>query len=113
MPSTCSTASRPPTRLVHLLVRPADGRRRPRRGAGLDWKTSLQELSAGRRPRRAGVQVIEAGPDHAKTFEAQVRIGQRRYGHGTGRNKKEAEQKAAETAYALSRRATATWAPVR
>lgn len=68
-------------------------------GAGLDWKTSLQELSA---ERGLGVPeyVIEAsGPDHMKSFTAQVRVGGGLYGHGVGRSKKEAEQQAAETAY--------------
>ncbi len=68
-------------------------------GAGLDWKTSLQELSAGR---CLGVPeyVIEAsGPDHMKSFTAQVRVGDQLYGHGVGRSKKEAEQQAAQTAY--------------
>ncbi|WP_370248896.1 ribonuclease III [Nocardioides sp.] len=68
-------------------------------GAGLDWKTSLQELAA---ERSLGVPeyVIEAeGPDHLKTFHARVRVGATLYGNGTGRSKKEAEQGAAETAY--------------
>jgi ribonuclease III len=68
-------------------------------GAGLDWKTSLQELSAD-----LGLGVPEylvgaSGPDHAKTFTAQVRVGDQVYGHGVGRSKKEAEQQAAETAW--------------
>jgi ribonuclease III len=68
-------------------------------GAGLDWKTSLQELSAD-----LGLGVPEylvgaSGPDHAKTFTAQVRVGEQVYGHGVGRSKKEAEQQAAETAW--------------
>ena len=68
-------------------------------GAGLDWKTSLQEISAHH---GLGVPdyVIEAdGPDHMKTFKAQVRVGDKLYGNGVGRSKKEAEQGAAETAY--------------
>ncbi|WP_425489402.1 ribonuclease III [Nocardioides piscis] len=74
-------------------------------GAGLDWKTSLQELSASL---ALGVPdyVIEAdGPDHMKTFVARVRVGGQFYGHGTGRSKKEAEQGAAATAYAELRAA--------
>ena len=43
---------------------------------------------------------LQAGPDHMKTFTAQVRVGPSLYGHGVGRSKKEAEQGAAETAYA-------------
>ncbi|KRV50985.1 ribonuclease III [Wenjunlia vitaminophila] len=68
-------------------------------GAGLDWKTSLQELTA-----TAGIGVpeygvTEEGPDHEKTFTATARVGGEAYGTGTGRSKKEAEQKAAETAW--------------
>jgi ribonuclease-3 len=43
--------------------------------------------------------IADEGPDHMKTFTAQVRVGDRRYGNGVGRSKKEAEQAAAETAY--------------
>ena len=38
-----------------------------------------------------------------KTFVARVRVGEQLYGNGTGRSKKQAEQGAAETAYARSR----------
>jgi ribonuclease-3 len=43
--------------------------------------------------------VSEAGPDHEKTFTAFARVGGSDYGSGSGRSKKEAEQKAAESAY--------------
>ena len=43
--------------------------------------------------------IASEGPDHMKTFTAQVRVGDQLYGHGIGRSKKEAEQLAAETAY--------------
>jgi ribonuclease-3 len=68
-------------------------------GAGLDWKTSLQELTA---TLGAGVPeyvVAEDGPDHAKTFEAQVLVGGVARGSGSGRSKKEAEQEAAANAW--------------
>jgi ribonuclease-3 len=68
-------------------------------GAGLDWKTSLQELSAEHGLGVPEYVIDDDGPDHAKTFTAQVQVGDRLYGHGTGRSKKEAEQQAAETAY--------------
>ena len=68
-------------------------------GAGLDWKTSLQELSAGHSLGVPEYVIQDEGPDHEKTFTAQVRVGSGLYGHGTGRSKKEAEQQAAETAY--------------
>ncbi|MBT6054837.1 MAG: hypothetical protein HOH16_05350, partial [Planctomycetaceae bacterium] len=38
------------------------------------------------------------GPDHNKEFQVRARIGQRRYAAAWGRNKKEAEQGAAEKA---------------
>ncbi len=75
-------------------------------GAGLDWKTSLQELAAEHGLGVPEYVIEDSGPDHEKTFTARVRVGDRLYGHGTGRSKKEAEQQAAETAYtALSQQA--------
>jgi ribonuclease III len=68
-------------------------------GAGLDWKTSLQELSAEHGLGVPEYLIEDEGPDHMKTFTAQVRVGEGRYGNGVGRSKKEAEQAAAETAY--------------
>ena len=76
------------------------------RGAGLDWKTSLQELasSLGTSP---DYRVRESGPDHAKEFEAAVSVGDEQLGVGQGRSKKEAEQRAAEQAWrALDARAS-------
>ncbi|WP_224766445.1 ribonuclease III [Nocardioides campestrisoli] len=68
-------------------------------GAGLDWKTSLQELAAEHQLGVPDYVIQDEGPDHMKTFTAQVRVGDSLYGHGTGRSKKEAEQAAAQTAY--------------
>lgn len=68
-------------------------------GAGLDWKTSLQELAADQSLGVPEYVIADEGPDHMKTFTAQVRVGDRLHGHGTGRSKKEAEQQAAEAAY--------------
>jgi ribonuclease-3 len=68
-------------------------------GAGLDWKTSLQELSAEHGLGVPEYVIADEGPDHMKTFTAQVRVGANLYGNGLGRSKKEAEQAAAETAY--------------
>ncbi|MFL6111595.1 MAG: ribonuclease III [Catenulispora sp.] len=70
------------------------------RGAGLDWKTSLQEMASLTGLGVPTYEVIESGPDHAKSFSAMVLIDSGRYGPGTGRNKKEAEQNAAATAFA-------------
>ena len=72
-------------------------------GAGLDWKTSLQELAAAGALGVPDYQVSEQGPDHAKTFTAQVLLAGAAHGGGTGRTKKEAEQRAAAAAYAALR----------
>ena len=77
-------------------------------GAGLDWKTSLQELSAQHGLGVPEYVIEDDGPDHMKTFTAQVKVGEQLYGHGEGRSKKEAEQAAAETAYVAIREAVAT-----
>jgi ribonuclease-3 len=86
------------SQVVHLLFDPLM-ESAARLGAGLDWKTSLQELSAGHSLGVPEYVIEDEGPDHEKTFTAQVQVGDRLYGHGTGRSKKEAEQQAAETAY--------------
>lgn len=71
----------------------------PLLGAGLDWKTSLQELSAHLGQGAPEYLVTGDGPDHARMFTAQVRVGDRLFGHGQGRTKKQAEQQAAQTAF--------------
>ena len=77
-------------------------------GAGLDWKTSLQELTAAGSLGVPEYRVTEQGPDHEKMFEAQSVVGSETLGSGSGRSKKEAEQKAAEVAWTeLHRRADA------
>ncbi len=68
-------------------------------GAGLDWKTSLQELSSEQSLGVPEYLIEDDGPDHEKTFTARVRVGDQIYGHGSGRSKKQAEQQAAESAY--------------
>jgi ribonuclease-3 len=68
-------------------------------GAALDWKTSLQELTAARGLGVPEYVVGESGPDHAKSFTAQARVQGELHGEGAGRSKKEAEQQAAEAAW--------------
>jgi ribonuclease-3 len=68
-------------------------------GAGLDWKTSLQELSSERDLGIPDYVVEQSGPDHEKHFTAQVMLGGQSVGQGSGRSKKEAEQQAAEQAW--------------
>jgi ribonuclease-3 len=69
-------------------------------GAGLDWKTSLQERSAELDRGVPEYRVTDTGPDHAKEFTAQAIIGGQVLGTGQGRSKKVAEQEAAAEAYA-------------
>ncbi|WP_084643349.1 ribonuclease III [Actinoalloteichus hymeniacidonis] len=71
----------------------------PLRGAGLDWKTSLQELTAAAGLGVPEYRVSEEGPDHRKEFTATVLVGGQGMGTGVGRTKKEAEQRSAETAW--------------
>src|ERR1039457_3262420 len=84
--------------LVHRLFDPVIDRSAGL-GAGLDWKTSLQELTASGFLGVPEYHVEESGPDHQKFFRASVRVGGRTYGSGSGRSKKEAEQQAAEAAW--------------
>ena len=70
-----------------------------RRGASLDWKTSLQELTAARLLGVPEYAVTESGPDHAKSFVATAIVAGSEWGTGEGRSKKEAEQRAAEAAW--------------
>lgn len=76
-------------------------------GAGLDWKTSLQELTAERGLGPPAYQIDSDGPDHDKVFSAEVLVAGESLGAGVGRTKKEAEQKAAANAWqALDDRTT-------
>ncbi|MFF9022713.1 ribonuclease III [Streptomyces eurythermus] len=84
--------------LVHRLFDPLI-EKSSNLGAGLDWKTSLQELTAIEGLGVPEYLVTETGPDHEKTFTAAARVGGVSYGTGTGRSKKEAEQQAAESAW--------------
>ncbi|WP_099025695.1 ribonuclease III [Mycolicibacterium palauense] len=72
----------------------------PTLGAGLDWKTSLQELTAARGLGVPSYLISSTGPDHDKQFTATVVVMNIEYGTGVGRSKKEAEQRAAATAWA-------------
>ena len=67
-----------------------------------DAKTELQQItqvSDGAMP--SYVIIGESGPDHAKTFEVEVRLNSNVIGHGVGRSKREAEQNAAREALKL------------
>jgi len=73
----------------------------PALGAGLDWKTSLQELTAARGMGVPSYVVTSTGPDHDKEFTAVVVVMDTEYGTGAGRTKKEAEAKAAAAAWKI------------
>lgn len=64
-----------------------------------DYKTILQEYVQGDRKTIVYKIINESGPSHDKLFEAAVYLdGTIILGHGVGKTKKEAEQKAAEEA---------------
>jgi ribonuclease III len=105
------------TELVHHLVDPLLAQSATL-GAGLDWKTSLQEIASRHSLGAPEYAVSEDGPEHAKWFQAQVSLGGEVLGRGSGRTKKVAEQEAAALAWAAVRDAheaplaTAEEAPV-
>ena len=68
-------------------------------GAGLDWKTSLQELAAEHGLGVPEYVIEDEGPDHRRPSPPRSGSPSELYGNGIGRSKKEAEQAAAETAY--------------
>jgi ribonuclease-3 len=92
-------------RLVHHLLDPML-RATASLGAGLDWKTSLQEIAAELGLGSPEYRVSEDGPEHEKIFTAEAVVGGEVRGDGVGRTKKDAEQQAASAAWkALNARA--------
>ena len=63
-----------------------------------DPKTELQQLFQSRRRTPQYKVLSVAGPDHARSFEVEVRLDGFPLGRGSGRSKKEAEQAAARAA---------------
>ncbi|MEO7070613.1 MAG: ribonuclease III [Nostocoides sp.] len=93
------TGGMPPAALlVHHLLDPVMAASATM-GAGLDWKTSLQEAGSLHTLGNPEYRVAEEGPEHAKTFKATVLMAGVVRGAGSGRTKKDAEQKAAEQAW--------------
>lgn len=67
-----------------------------------DSKTILQEYVQGNYEETLNYRLLsESGPDHAKSFTVEVRIGEKSISEGTGRTKKAAEQEAAYKALLL------------
>src|ERR1044071_8541361 len=61
-----------------------------------NFKSALQELAQSRRlPQPRYAIVRERGPEHAKVFTVEVRVGKEWIGHADGRTKKIAAQRAA------------------
>ena len=68
-------------------------------GAGIDYKSQLQELIQAREQQAPTYHVIEAkGPDHDRRFTVEARVGDTVLGWGSGKSKKEAEAEAARSA---------------
>jgi ribonuclease-3 len=68
-------------------------------GGVADYKTALQELSQERLKTLPEYRVLsESGPDHRKEFTVELSVRGEVYGRGTGKSKKDAEQKAAKEA---------------
>jgi len=66
-----------------------------------DHKTRLQELVQARWRLTPSYRIVgTAGPDHARSFEVEVVVGDRVLGAGTGASRKQAEQEAARSALA-------------
>ena len=64
-----------------------------------DHKSRLHERIA-RDDRRISYDIVEDGPEHDKVFRATVLVDEEPFGSGSGRSKKQAEQAAAEAAWA-------------
>jgi len=68
-------------------------------GAGVDYKSQLQELIQAREQQTPVYRVIKTiGPDHDKRFTVEVRVGDTVLGKGSGKGKKAAETEAARSA---------------
>jgi ribonuclease III len=75
---------------------------RGERIADSDRKSALQEFLQGRGQPPAQYRLkAESGPDHRKVFEVEVWVNGDRLAHGEGSTKKEAEQRAAQSALEL------------
>jgi ribonuclease-3 len=86
------------TRFVDRTIRNAIGRGLLKTDDENFKSRLLEEAQAGGLGVPRYVTVNESGPDHDRTFTVDVIIGNAPFGTGTGKNKKEAEQAAAEKA---------------
>ncbi|MDR1853254.1 MAG: ribonuclease III [Propionibacteriaceae bacterium] len=86
------------SKFVHYIIDPQIDKALEQ-GMGLDWKTSLQELTSSLELGMPEYVVEESGPDHNKHFVAYVQVGEWKSQTGEGSSKKVAEQGAAKSAY--------------
>lgn len=83
--------------LIHRVLLDKEGERADE--LVRDYKTSLQELVQRRNGQTLSYKMVgETGPDHDKTFLAEVLLNGEIVGSGRGHSKKEAEQDAAKCA---------------
>lgn len=69
------------------------------KGARTDYKSALQEYTQAKQEKSLSYHIVdEFGPDHKKTFTAEVRLDGEIVSSGQGASKKEAEQNAAKLA---------------
>jgi len=69
------------------------------RGAEVDYKSQLQELTQARQQPVPVYQLVEAvGPAHDRRFTVEVKVGDTVLGRGSGKSKKTAETEAARSA---------------
>ena len=72
------------------------------KGAYKDYKTQLQEIIQQNTENQISYKIIkEEGPDHEKIFHAAVLLNDTNIASGTGRSKKEAQQRAAKAALGI------------
>ena len=64
-------------------------------GAGMDFKTTLQEAAADLDLGTVSYEITSSGPDHAMVFTATAMLGVNNWGAGDGSSKKAAEAAAA------------------
>ncbi|MBL4889321.1 MAG: ribonuclease III [Candidatus Lindowbacteria bacterium] len=65
-----------------------------------DYKSFLQEMVQKEYGERPVYTILKSsGPDHSRTFRVSVNFGGEKWGNGSGKSKKEAEQEAAEDGY--------------
>jgi ribonuclease III len=70
-------------------------------GSAFDGKTALQDLCAAKGWAAPTYSNTDTGPDHDKEFTATVLVNGEALAQGVGKSKREAEQAAARTAFAL------------